>query len=170
MVQLDVRARQDPGAVRVREARAGVSRNCGRPPAGPEVGVAVHPGERLAPRGGRGGAAVPHFLAHRPALPQRTDDARDHASCYAGDRDVPDRNIGALDLLPGADPRRGPRMKIRDALAIVLGIAAVLPALGQQDYPNKPIRLITPAAQGGTTDILARIFAAKLSEVFKQQV
>jgi len=61
-------------------------------------------------------------------------------------------------------------MKIRDALAIVLGIAAALPALGQQDYPNKPIRLITPAAQGGTTDILARIFAAKLSEVFKQQV
>ena len=43
-------------------------------------------------------------------------------------------------------------------------------AFAQQDYPNKPIRLITPAAQGGTTDILARIFAAKLSEVFKQQV
>jgi len=40
----------------------------------------------------------------------------------------------------------------------------------QQDYPNKPIRLITPAAQGGTTDILARIFGAKLSEVFKHQV
>jgi tripartite-type tricarboxylate transporter receptor subunit TctC len=61
-------------------------------------------------------------------------------------------------------------MKIRNALAILLGIAIALPALGQQDYPNKPIRLITPAAQGGTTDILARIFAAKLSEVFKQQV
>jgi len=39
-----------------------------------------------------------------------------------------------------------------------------------QDYPNRPIRLITPAAQGGTTDILARIFGAKLTEVFKQQV
>ena len=39
-----------------------------------------------------------------------------------------------------------------------------------QDYPNKPIRLITPAAQGGTTDILARIFGQKLSEAWGQQV
>ena len=43
-------------------------------------------------------------------------------------------------------------------------------AIAQQDYPNKPIRLITPAAQGGTTDILARIFGQKLGEVFKQSV
>jgi tripartite-type tricarboxylate transporter receptor subunit TctC len=44
------------------------------------------------------------------------------------------------------------------------------PAIAQQDYPNKPIRLITPAAQGGTTDLLARIFGQRLSEVFGQQV
>ena len=43
-------------------------------------------------------------------------------------------------------------------------------ALAQDDYPSKPIRLITPAAQGGTTDILARVFGAKLSETYKQQV
>jgi len=49
---------------------------------------------------------------------------------------------------------------------LVFGSAAI----AQQDYPNKPIRLITPAAQGGTTDILARIFGAKLTEAWKQQV
>jgi tripartite-type tricarboxylate transporter receptor subunit TctC len=49
----------------------------------------------------------------------------------------------------------------------VLAFACVAQA---QDYPSKPIRLITPAAQGGTTDLLARLFGAKLSEIFKQQV
>jgi tripartite-type tricarboxylate transporter receptor subunit TctC len=39
-----------------------------------------------------------------------------------------------------------------------------------QDYPSKPIRLLTPAAQGGTTDLLARIFGQRLSEVFREQV
>ncbi len=54
---------------------------------------------------------------------------------------------------------------------IVLALLVVAaPAFAQQDYPNKPIRLITPAAQGGTTDILARIFGAKLTEAWKQQV
>ena len=43
-------------------------------------------------------------------------------------------------------------------------------AFAQQDYPNKPIRLITPAAQGGTTDLLARLFGQKLGESWGQQV
>ena len=47
---------------------------------------------------------------------------------------------------------------------LVAGIAQA------QDYPNRTLRLITPAAQGGTTDLLARLFGAKLSEIFKQQV
>jgi tripartite-type tricarboxylate transporter receptor subunit TctC len=44
-----------------------------------------------------------------------------------------------------------------------------LPSVAQ-DFPSRPIRLITPAAQGGTTDLLARIFGAKLGEIFGQQV
>ena len=43
-------------------------------------------------------------------------------------------------------------------------------AVAQQEYPNRPIRLITPAAPGGTTDILARVVAARLSDTFRQQV
>jgi len=59
----------------------------------------------------------------------------------------------------------------RTVAALLLSIAgAALPALAQDDYPSKPIRLITPAAQGGTTDILARVFGARLADVFKQQV
>src|SRR5687768_16564593 len=54
--------------------------------------------------------------------------------------------------------------------AFIALLAFASAAFAQQDYPNRPIRLITPAAQGGTTDILARIFGQKLSEVFKQQV
>ena len=54
--------------------------------------------------------------------------------------------------------------------ACALASLAAGMVLAQDDYPSKPIRLITPAAQGGTTDILARLFGAKLGEVFKQQV
>ena len=58
-------------------------------------------------------------------------------------------------------------MRVRAFLALLMfGSAAV----AQQDYPNKPIRLITPAAQGGTTDLLARIFGQKLGESWGQQV
>ena len=56
------------------------------------------------------------------------------------------------------------------AFFLVPVLAATLSAQAQDDYPSKPIRLITPAAQGGTTDILARVFGAKLAQVFKQQV
>ncbi|MGQ0511985.1 MAG: tripartite tricarboxylate transporter substrate binding protein [Betaproteobacteria bacterium] len=62
-------------------------------------------------------------------------------------------------------------MRIR-CIATMLGIAFAACASAQDpaSYPNKPIRLITPAAQGGTTDLLARLFGARLTESFKQQV
>ena len=44
-------------------------------------------------------------------------------------------------------------------LAIALGAQA-------EDYPSKSVRLIAAAAPGGNPDVLARLLAAKLAEVF----
>jgi tripartite-type tricarboxylate transporter receptor subunit TctC len=52
---------------------------------------------------------------------------------------------------------------------LVIGLAAGAPA-SAQDYPSRPIRFITAAAQGGTSDILARTFAVHLTEALKQPV
>ncbi len=43
-------------------------------------------------------------------------------------------------------------------------------ALAQTDYPNKPIRLIVPFPAGGSTDIVGRVVAQKLSERLGQNV
>ncbi|HJU23985.1 MAG TPA: tripartite tricarboxylate transporter substrate binding protein [Casimicrobiaceae bacterium] len=44
------------------------------------------------------------------------------------------------------------------------------PAIAQDDYPSRPIRLVVPFPAGGTTDILARAVAQRLSQTWGQQV
>jgi tripartite-type tricarboxylate transporter receptor subunit TctC len=55
-------------------------------------------------------------------------------------------------------------------LVVATTAFAAIGAVVAGEYPDRPIRFITPAQPGGTTDILARMTGAKLTDVFKQQV
>ena len=52
----------------------------------------------------------------------------------------------------------------------ILSITAVSIAYAQPTYPNRPIKFIAPFPPGGTSDVLGRIMAQKLSDALGQSV
>ena len=56
------------------------------------------------------------------------------------------------------------------ALSVAAAVSSrALAADATTDYPKRAVRLITPAAPGGTTDFLARLLATHLTQAWKQQ-
>jgi tripartite-type tricarboxylate transporter receptor subunit TctC len=69
--------------------------------------------------------------------------------------------------LPGAVP---PRSRLPGAVSCTLLLASTVPALAQQPYPFRPVRIVSPFAAGGGNDAICRILSPRLTENLKQQV
>jgi tripartite-type tricarboxylate transporter receptor subunit TctC len=61
---------------------------------------------------------------------------------------------------------------MRSAVQVILACAAVVVSsvAEAQTYPVKGVRIIVPFPAGGATDIMARLVAQRLSEMWAQQV
>jgi tripartite-type tricarboxylate transporter receptor subunit TctC len=88
-------------------------------------------------------------------------------------------------VLAQVSKRRWPRMNpgvksrararpggMRKLFVAAIGIAAIAlcGAVSAQPYPGKPVKLIVTYPPGGSSDLLARVFGQKLSEVWGQPV
>jgi tripartite-type tricarboxylate transporter receptor subunit TctC len=62
-------------------------------------------------------------------------------------------------------------MRMREPILAVAALLALAcaPALAQE-WPTRPVTLITPAAAGNSPDVVTRIIAEKLTQLWKQQV
>lgn len=55
-------------------------------------------------------------------------------------------------------------------LALTSGVLGFCQTAKAQNFPNRPIKLVVPFPPGGSTDVIARMMAQKLSEVLKVNV
>ncbi len=62
------------------------------------------------------------------------------------------------------------RRRVVKALAASIGAGALPAAFGQAGYPSKPVKLIIPFPPGGSTDIVGRLVAQRLTGVLGQSV
>jgi tripartite-type tricarboxylate transporter receptor subunit TctC len=62
-------------------------------------------------------------------------------------------------------------MRMRGSILAMLTLAMLAGApVEAQEWPNRPVTLITPAAAGNSPDVVTRIIADKLTQMWKQQV
>jgi tripartite-type tricarboxylate transporter receptor subunit TctC len=70
-------------------------------------------------------------------------------------------------------PRKVPSFRLKRlgrCVAVAVLMFAVSPLSWAQAWPSKPIRLIIPAAAGGSTDVTGRSMATRLSEILGQPI
>lgn len=68
-------------------------------------------------------------------------------------------------------PKHFTRARRAVLTAAALALCAAVPATAQTaPFPSKPVRIVIPTAPGGNMDVLARLYAAKLTEAWGQQV
>ena len=60
------------------------------------------------------------------------------------------------------------RFVLSCVFAVSLLALPVAQAAAQGNWPDRPVRLITPYAPGGSSTIVSRIVAAYLTELWKQ--
>lgn len=61
-------------------------------------------------------------------------------------------------------------MKSLKLLVVAALVCVAMPAIAAEPYPSKPIRLLTPFAAGGGSDILARLLGPQLHKAWGQPV
>ena len=59
-------------------------------------------------------------------------------------------------------------MLLRRCALVVFGLVALAPHVAAQNYPTRPVTIVSPYAAGGGADLVARLMAQKLGERLKQ--
>ena len=62
------------------------------------------------------------------------------------------------------------RRRLAQAAAAACALGAIVPAIAQETWPTKPIRLVVGFPPGGTTDVMARVISVPLQKALGQAV
>jgi tripartite-type tricarboxylate transporter receptor subunit TctC len=65
---------------------------------------------------------------------------------------------------------RRPRFNLLCLAAVAAAGLAAYPSAQAQDYPTRPVTFITPAAAGNSPDVVTRVVADRLTQIWKQQI